>query len=75
MRRFQLIRDVDIGGFSGTGIIAEGVLFSTGKAALQWLTKYKSLGLYDDFGQLVNIHGHGGATRVVWLDEEKGPSR
>lgn len=68
MRRFELHRDHDPSGVSGTGVVAEGVEWSDGRAALHWLTAGGSTCVYDSTAHLQRIHGHGGATRVVWLD-------
>lgn len=68
MRRFCLVRDVDVSGVSGTGVVAEGILFSTGKAVLGWVTSFRSIAVYDSLSELEAIHGHGGATRVIWTD-------
>lgn len=67
MRLFELHRDADATGVSGTGVVAEGVLFSNGKAALSWCTAHTSIAIYDDVETLVAIHGHNGSTRLVWL--------
>jgi hypothetical protein len=68
MRRFELHRDEDATGVSGTGVVAEGVVFQNGKIAMAWLTKHKSMTIYDDMETLEKVHGHGGKTRVVWHD-------
>lgn len=63
-RIFKLWRVVDETGISGTGLIAEGALFSDGTCALRWLTKHHSTALYENLATLVAIHGHGGKTQV-----------
>ena len=68
MRRFVLRRDVDPLGISGTGIIAEGVVSSNGKAVLFWLTRHKSVGIYDSVDEVEAIHCHGGTTEIGWID-------
>lgn len=68
MRRFELHRDVDTSGVSGLGIVAEGVEFSSGVCALTWLTSNKVVAFYDNIKTVETVHGHGGNTRVVWLD-------
>jgi len=73
MRRFELHRHADITGVSGTGVVAEGVLFSTGWVALTWLTAINSLVFYPAIENVFHIHGHGGSTAVVWVDEEAAP--
>lgn len=70
MKEFYLERVVDDSGVSGTGKIAEGVLFENGWCALNWLTKYKSLGIYPSLDELLAIHGHGGHTKVMMIDRD-----
>lgn len=69
MKRFELHRDEDSSGVSGTGRVAEGVIFSNGKVALTWLTKYSSVSIYDDIEAAIHNHGHAGKTRFVFLDD------
>jgi len=57
-----------VSGVSGCGVVAEGVVFSTGRACLVWVTEFKSVGVYDYLADVLAIHGHDGKTRVVWLD-------
>lgn len=67
-RSFALERDVDESGVSGTGRVAVGIRFSSGKCVLHWLTgPVSSIGVYDTLDDLVRIHGHKGKTRLVWL--------
>lgn len=70
MRLFNLQRNIDETGISGTGTVAEGVEFSDGKCAMRWLTTTASTGFYDNVKQLEQIHGHGGKTQVVFLEQE-----
>lgn len=67
-RRFELHRHEDETGISGTGPVAEGVMFSDGSAALRWRTAVRSTAIYACMGDLEKIHGHDGKTEVVWLD-------
>lgn len=69
MRIFDLIRDVDLNGISGTGHVAEGCQFSDGVCTMHWITDYRSTTVYADLETLVAIHGHDGATRIVWHHE------
>ncbi len=66
MKLFVLNRKEDETGISGTGIIAEGVQFTNGKCALNWLSEYTSTALYDDVETLMKIHGHDGKTVIIW---------
>jgi hypothetical protein len=69
MRRFELQRDVDPTGVSGVGRVAQGVQFADGKCILRWLTETASVVIYDEgIAAVERIHGHGGQTRIVWLD-------
>lgn len=69
-RRFKLQRDTDVTGVSGTGAVAEGVEFSNGVVALHWVSDFPTSVVFHHRGMesVVAVHGHGGATKVVWLD-------
>jgi hypothetical protein len=69
IRRFVLNRSEDISGTSGVGIVAEGVRFSDGTVALRWVTSLVSTAVYESVEDLIAIHGHDGATTVVWADQ------
>lgn len=73
MRRFRLVRYQDASGVSGTGVVAEGVEFSSGQAALQWLRSARAerpgaTSLYHGVEDVIAVHGHGGKTALIWLD-------
>ncbi len=75
MRRFYLIRheDMDPDHISGTGIIAEGVVFEDGIVAMRWKTRWKSTAIYESVEDLTAIHGHGGKTALQFIDSEAAP--
>lgn len=68
MRTFYLERKQDMSGVSGTGRVAEGVVFSTGTVALHWCVsdKPQCTSLWESLADLEAVHGHEGATQVVF---------
>jgi len=70
MRRFVLQRDEDVTGISGTGVVAEGLLFSNDIAVLQWLGPWPTSVVWHVEGMksIEHVHGHSGSTQIVWLD-------
>jgi hypothetical protein len=68
MRRFHFFRLEDESGVSGCGIVAEGVVFSNGKVALEWLSSHASTAFYDSLSDVEYIHGHEGKTKIVFDD-------
>lgn len=70
MKRFYLQRNQDASGVSGPGKVAEGCQFDTGWCALVWLTGKTAMSYYPDIETLETIHGHGGMTSVMWIDDE-----
>ena len=68
MRRFYLERSKDVSGVSGVGRVAEGVEFSDGKVAIRWPTEYGSTVVWDSIEHAEKVHGHGGLTKIVWID-------
>jgi hypothetical protein len=68
-RLFELHRDADVSGVSGTGKVAEGVLFSDGEAAIHWLGQWPTTTAHPrGLASIKAVHGHGGATRIVLSD-------
>jgi hypothetical protein len=70
-RRFEIHRDEDVSGVSGTGLVAEGVEFRDGVVALRWLTEWPSSVCYYERGMesVEHIHGHNGRTRIIVVDD------
>jgi hypothetical protein len=74
-RTFVAQRDADVSGVSGEGIVAEGVQFSDGWAVTHWLDRppmhEPKTDVWHNPGTrpFERVHGHDGATRVVWADE------
>jgi hypothetical protein len=70
-RRFVLRRRHDISGISGTGDVADGVLWPDGTANVRWRGEHPSAVFWDRGRVSVEmIHGHQGATEIVWLDQD-----
>lgn len=67
MRIFHLVRTVDETGVSGTGIVAEGVVFTDGRVALRWKGEHASTVVWDTIDSAIAVHGHGGRTQVVFV--------
>ena len=69
MKRFQLQRDEDVSGVSGTGLVAEGVEFSDGTVVLRWMAgEHHSTVVWQSITSLKVIHGHDGRTTIHWVD-------
>ena len=67
-RRFLMVRKEDVSGVSGTGVVAEGVVFTQGWAVLHWLVEPCAVAVYESMDDLVAIHGHNGSTEFHYLD-------
>lgn len=57
-KRFQLQHN---------GEVVEGIHFSTGRCAVAWK---HHVGVYGSVEDVLNAHGHGSETRVIWLDSD-----
>lgn len=73
-RRFQLERLNDVSGVSGVGIVADGVQWPDGKVTVRWRGPRPSTVCWDGMADVVAVHGHQGATRVLWLDDNAEPT-
>lgn len=56
-------------GVSGTGHVADGVMFPDGTCVIRWRTMFSSTAIYNNLDTLLNIHGHEGATGIEWVDD------
>ncbi|MFB7596926.1 hypothetical protein [Streptomyces sp. NPDC056160] len=73
-RLFVLQRDRDVTGVSGQGPVADGVQWPDGTVALRWRER-PSTAVWDSLDLMLSVHGHDGATRVVWSDDEAARAR
>jgi hypothetical protein len=65
VKTFKLVRDEDVSGVSGTGVVAEGVQFDDGQCVLWW-PNFGTIGMYSSAGVLEAVHGHEGRTRIEY---------
>ncbi|TXH54508.1 MAG: hypothetical protein E6Q97_10785 [Desulfurellales bacterium] len=73
MRIYQMVRDEDETGNSGTGVVGEVVKFSDGRCVLAWskdsnALAVSSLVVYSSINDLLKVHGHGGKTRIESIE-------
>lgn len=69
-RRFYLYRQVDDTGVSGRGVVAHGVEFSDGAVVIRWLGDKPSTVVWHCLADAMKVHGHGGHTVAVYLDDD-----
>lgn len=69
IKEFYLQRDVDVSGTSGVGKVAIGVRLPSGKCVLEWCSAIRSVAIYESITDLEFIHGHAGATKIIWVGE------
>jgi hypothetical protein len=66
LRPFYLYRREDLSGVSGTGVVAIGVVMPSGRAVLEWCSRWPTITVFHSVDQILRIHGHGGRTTVRW---------
>ena len=71
MRKFYLLRHEDVNGHSGTGVVAEGVIFDDGTGAFTWLTPMKTVTVFMKMADIRMMHGHDGRTEVIVEGKKK----
>lgn len=73
-RLFVLQRHIDPTGVSGVGPVAEGVEWSDGTVSLRWKGRTPSTTFWQaGVAAIEAVHGHGGATEVLYLTEPATP--
>jgi hypothetical protein len=68
-RTFQLHRIVDLSGVSGTGIVADGVLWPDGMCTVHWRGNYPTDATHLSLESVIHIHGHEGHSYIRFDDE------
>lgn len=71
MRTFNIMRTEDVSGISGTGIVAEGVEFHDGQAAISWFGRYHILEVAVSLDTWLAVHSHDGRTHIEFLGKDK----
>ncbi|HLP81379.1 MAG TPA: hypothetical protein VK141_05230 [Nitrosomonas sp.] len=70
MKTFRFFRKEDVSGVSGTGYVAEGVQFASGKVAISFYpvapTFVAGVIIFNSMDEVERIHGHDGKTEVHW---------
>ena len=78
-RRFQLVRNEDYSGVSGTGVVATGIAYPNGAVHMMWFNQENDSLEIEENGfsfkpapsgvdATVSIHGHEGRTEIRWVD-------
>jgi hypothetical protein len=67
-RTFELVRYRDLSGVSGTGVVAEGCVFTDGSVALRWRGNNPATAVWPDLESMLSVHGHHGATELRWVE-------
>lgn len=74
MKTFEMIRETDVSGISGTGKVVEGVVFADGHTVIRWCVSNglpNSLVFYDRYEDFlaIAVTGHPeNRTKLVWSD-------
>jgi hypothetical protein len=76
-KRFILYRRQDATGVSGTGVVATGVVWPDGHAALRWKADddeaASSTSVWSSVADMMRVHGHSGLSEIVYLDDDGRP--
>ena len=65
MKKFYLLRHEDIHNNSGTGVVAEGIIFGDGTGSYTWLTKHKTITTFVKVKDVIDLHSHNGRTDMI----------
>lgn len=69
MKRFYLLRHEDVHSSSGTGVVAEGLVFDSKMAVMTWLSGYSTVTVFESLNTVKALHGHGGKTEIILEDK------
>lgn len=77
MRTFEMIRNADETGVSGTGLVLEGIEFSNGEVVVCWESKKhpNSISIFASFADFEDVHitpHPSNKTEIIWHDASFG---
>lgn len=75
LRPFFLYRADDVSGMSGTGVVAVGTVLPSGRAVMEWQSRWPTVTVFRSVEDIVRIHGHGGKTVLCWGLPPQGAAR
>ncbi len=75
MRRFGMHRGVDRTGVSGTGHIADGVVFDDGTVVVRWKTTTPGTTIFESIAHAQAVHGHDGLTKFIFHDDNESEEK
>jgi hypothetical protein len=75
MRKLYLLRNEDLHGHSGTGTVAEGVIFHNGMVALTWFSEWETMTTFKNVQTLKRLHSHEGRTEIIIEGVKKDAKR
>lgn len=65
MKKFYLLRSEDVHGSSGTGVVAEGIVFDNGMVAMTWNSDIPTVTTFRRITDIEKLHGHEGRTKLI----------
>ena len=69
-KKFVIKRHQDLIGKSGTGNVAHGVQFESGKVVLHWNGNINSIVIHDNIENVINIHCLNLQSVIEWIDKD-----
>jgi hypothetical protein len=71
-RTFVLVRTHDVSGVSGTGIVAQGVIWDDWSATIKWRGPHHTVTHHPGgVDSVIAIHGHNGSTTIRHAGEKE----
>lgn len=71
MKAFYLLRHEDVHNNSGTGVVAEGIIFDNGMCAMAWLSDVKTVTSFPGITSVKKLHSHEGLTEIIIEDRDE----
>lgn len=65
LQEFYLLRKKDVSGVSGVGVVARGIVLPSHRVIMEWAMPFESITIFQNIGEVTQIHGHDGATQLI----------
>lgn len=76
VKPFYLLRNEDVSGTSGTGIVCMGAVLPSGRVVLEWIiANHATIEILNNLEEVTLLHGHEGRSVVIMGDYEYKPKK
>lgn len=68
IKTYKLVRNKDVTGVSGTGIVGFIAELPSGRCVLEWISNHPTITIFNNIKEIELIHGHDGKSVIKCIE-------